>query len=281
MTPILGGLVAALAWAGATLASTRASRSIGAAPTLAWIMLIGLVATLPLTLFAGRPDLDGGEFAWLVASGVGNVAGLMLIYSAVRAGKVGVVAPIASSEGAIAAVLAVIAGETLAPGVGAALATVTAGIVLAAMARDDERDVRRHELRATVLAVGAALTFGASLYATGRISDDVDVGFALLPARLVGVAVVTLPLLLRGRLRRPRGVTRFVAAAALCEIAGFSAFLLGARQGVAVASVLASLFSPIAAVAAYALFGERLAGRQMVGIAAIVVGVAALGVLRA
>jgi drug/metabolite transporter (DMT)-like permease len=281
VTPVLGGLGAALAWAGATLFSTRASRGIGAAPTLAWVMLIGLVATVPLTLAAGRLDLDRAEFAWLVASGVGNVVGLMLVYSAVRAGKIGVVAPIASSEGAIAALLAVVAGEALAPGVGAALAAVAVGIVLAGMARDDVRDVRPHELRATALAVGAALVFGASLYATGRISDDVAIGYALLPARLVGVAAVTVPLALRGRLPLPRGVTWFVVAAALCEIGGFSAFLLGAREGVAVASVLASLFSPVAAVAAYAMFGERLAGRQIAGVAAIVAGVAALGVLRA
>jgi len=44
-------------------------------------------------------------------------------------------------------------------------------------------------------------------------------------------------------------------------------------------AVLASMFAPIAAVAAFALFRERLAPRQILGIALVVVGIAVLGVL--
>ena len=49
-------------------------------------------------------------------AGGANVAGLALVYAALRIGKVGIVSPLASTEGAIAALLAVVAGETVGVG---------------------------------------------------------------------------------------------------------------------------------------------------------------------
>ena len=92
--------------------------------------------------------------------------------AALRIGQVALVAPLVSAEGAIAAVIALLAGESLAPG-----------------SRRDARADRRRRLRcrrsrtriahpderpgtssgrAIAFAVAAAITFGASLYATGR-----------------------------------------------------------------------------------------------------------------
>lgn len=62
----------------------------------------------------------------------------------------------------------------------------------------------------------------------------------------------------------------------LCEVAGFALFTVGSRHGIAVSAVLASQFAAIAAVAAYLLFGERLARVQLAGVTSIVVGVAIL-----
>jgi drug/metabolite transporter (DMT)-like permease len=99
-------------------------------------MLVGLVLTLPWALIQGVPEVDGSATRWLLLAGVGNCVGLLLVYTGVRVGKVGVVAPIVSTEGAIAALIAVAAGEQLAPGTGAALVVIAVGIVLAAASRD-------------------------------------------------------------------------------------------------------------------------------------------------
>lgn len=202
MIAIAGGLVAALAWTVTTLSSARASRSIGALPTLAWVMLVGLVPAVAAVLAVGGTAPDGGQLGWLLAAGLGNVAGLGLVYAAVRRGQVGVVAPIASTEGAVAAVIAIALGEHLSPGVATALAVVVVGVVLAAAARGSEG---RTAPGAVVFACSAALAFGASIYATGRVSQELSIAWAMLPARAVGVALVTLPLLVAGRLRPPRG----------------------------------------------------------------------------
>ncbi len=95
MIAVLGGLGAAFAWATTTICATRAARLIGAPSVLAWVMLTGLVVTLPWALIQGMPDVDGTATRWLILAGIGNCAGLLLVYTGVRIGKVGVVASIA------------------------------------------------------------------------------------------------------------------------------------------------------------------------------------------
>src|SRR4051794_28974211 len=132
MTAILGGLGAAVMWATVTLTSSRASRQIGAWSVVGWMMLIGLVLVAPLAVAEGVPaHLDRGAAVLLVIGAVGNIAGLLFAYSAFRIGKVGIIAPITAAEGAVAAVIAVAAGETIGRGEGAMLVVIAIGIALA------------------------------------------------------------------------------------------------------------------------------------------------------
>ena len=59
------------------------------------------------------------------------------------------------------------------------------------------------------------------------MSEDLPLVSALVPPRIVGVAIVTLPLALRGRLRVERAAAPFLALTAACEIGGFTCFALG------------------------------------------------------
>lgn len=283
MLAFLGGFGAALAFATATLCNSRSSRMIGPSPLLGWIMLEGLVIVGPLIALEGVPDgLDADNVAWLAVAGVGNVVGLLLAYAGLRAGKVGIVAPIVSTQGAIAAMIAVIAGESLAGGAGILLVAIAIGVFLAGSAREPaELTGTAHLPRATAYALGAAVAIGISLYATARASVELPVVWALLPSRLLGVAAVTLPLLLRSRLRITRQALPLVLVAGACEVAGFALFALGARHGIAVSAVLASQFAAISAVAAYPLFGERLAPRQIAGVTVIAIAVGTLAAVQA
>jgi len=280
---ILGGLGAALAWSGATLCSSRSTRMIGAWSVLSWVMVVGLAIVIVPVLAVGIPDgLDGGSLGWLALAGAGNVAGLLLAYSALRIGKVGIVAPILSTEGAVAALIAVAAGEHLSPGSGAMLCVIAAGVVAAGVSRDVEADaLDEWSLGAFGLAVAAALAFGCSLYATGRVSTSLPIAWAILPARLIGTFAIAVPLAAARSLRLTRRSLPLVVAGGACEVAGFALFAVGARHGIAVSAVLASQFAAISAVAAYVLFRERLARLQLAGVVAIVCGVTVLTVLQA
>ena len=131
-------------------------------------MIVGFAITAPVAVISGIPrGLGAGELGWIALAGVGNVAGLLLAYEAMRVGKVSIVAPITSTEGAIAALLAVATGEALGGLSAALLAAMAVGVVLASLTQASGGD---HPMRASLLAVGAAACFGGSLFATAKVS---------------------------------------------------------------------------------------------------------------
>src|SRR4029077_10075376 len=199
MLAVIGGLGAATAFAASTLASTRASRLIGATQTVAWVRAIGL----PLELAAALVDRTGLSVAalpWLATAGLGNVAGLLLAYRALRIGPVSVVAPIVSTEGAMAALFSIATGSAISPALLGALALVVGGGALTAATASappggDGLSPNRGSTRlAAGLALVSAVLFGASLYATGQIGRMLPLGWAALAPRATGVLLVALPM---------------------------------------------------------------------------------------
>ena len=296
MIAILGGLGAACLWAAANLASSRSSRIIGATSTVAWMMLVGLVVTTPFAVASGPlPPLTPALLVWMTASGVGGVIGLMLVYRGLRIGKIGVVLALASTEGAIAAVFAVVAGETLTIPTAAVLGVIAIGVTTVALASGgvaeaapagDPAEVVAGaarfgtERQAAIFGALAAIAFGFSIYGTAKIGQSLPIVFAVLPARVVGVVFIFVPMALAGRLQLTRRAVPLVVIVGLGEVLGNASYVVGARQSIAVASVLASQFAAVAAVAAFVLFRERLSFQQRSGFVAIALGVAVLTVVR-
>jgi small multidrug resistance pump len=282
VTAILGGIGTALIFTTATLCASRSTRMIGPNSVLSWVMLVGLVILGPIVAVgAVPPRLHAGSFGWLAVIGLTNVLGLLLAYRALQVGKVGVVAPIVSTQGAVAALIAIAAGESVAPGVGAALAVVAVGVFLTASTRYNTEERQPRQPIALFFAVVSALCFGTNLYAIGKLGGQLPVAWVLLPARILAVAAVAVPLAATSRLLLTRRAVPLVVAGGICEVAGFSLFTVSARHGIAVTAVLASQFSALSALSAYVLFREKLARLQVAGAATIVVGVSLLGGLQA
>ena len=132
---------------------------------------------------------------------------------------------------------------------------------------------------AVILATGGAICFGVSLFCAGFVSGDLPIAWVLLPARLVGVLFLAIPLAAARNLRLTRSTLPLVIGMGFSEVIGFTCFTLGAQYNIAVTSVLASQFAPIAAVMAYVLFRERLGRLQIAGVAIIVFAVTALSLV--
>ncbi len=300
MIAILGGLGAAALWAMANLSSSRSSRMIGASSTVAWMMVVGLVVTTPFALVSGPlPEITPTLALWLLASGFGGVVGLMFLYRGLRIGKIGVVLALASTEGAIAAVLSVVAGERLTLASALVLGVIAIGVAIVALASGDTAEptaesaaapagpraagpstVASLERRAALFGAAAAIAFGFAVYGTAMAGKSLPLVLAVMPPRIVGVAFVFVPMAFAGRLRMTRRAAPLVVLVGLGEVLGNASYVLGARESIAVASVLASQFAALAAVAAYFLFRERLTSPQRSGFVAIAVGVAILTVVR-
>jgi drug/metabolite transporter (DMT)-like permease len=253
------------------------------ASVVGWVMLAGFVIAVPLALAQGVPTaIDGSAGVWLALAGVGNVGGLLLAYMAMRAGRVALVAPVLSTEGAMAALIAILVGESIAPEVAVTLTAIVIGIAMAAIPGGSGGESRHHRHgHSILLAIGGALAFGGSLYAAGRAGSTLPAAWVAAAARLVGVPVLTVPLALSGRLHLTRAAAPLVLVSGVTEVLGFYAYTVGARHGIAIAAVLSSQFGALAALAGFVLFGERLSRVQICGVVTTVVGVAVLSALQA
>lgn len=281
MIAVLGGLGAALSWALATLAAARASRVLGPWSTTALVVFIGLLAALPVALLE-TPDepVAVADLAWLTLAGLGYAVGMVFNYGALTGGKVPVTAPIVSTEGAIAATLAILAGEAATPLLLVTLALVVLGVFTVALRPGGGADALSGAgARYVLYAVLAALIFGIGLYGAGRASDGVPPSYVALAGRVAGVLLLTLPLALTRRLRFEKALWPFLVVAGVAEVAGHYLFALGASESIAVTAVLSTQFAVLAALMAHVL-GERISPRQWAGVAAVTVGVVVITLMR-
>ncbi len=316
MIAILGGLGAAVMWAFSGLTSSRSTRLIGASSNLAWMMLVGLAIATPLALASGPvPPITPALAGWMATSGITGVVGLLVMYRGLRIGKVGVVAALASTEGAIAAVISVIAGERLTIQAVAMLCVIVVGVATVALATgNDSGSVAASddptggsddplagntavpgsssaagslsarlgtERQAAMYGAIAAVIFGVNIYSTAQLGHSLPTFMAVMPVRLVGVVAVFVPMALTGRLRMVRPAVPMVVLIGALEVFGNSSYVIGSRESIAIAAVLASQFAAVAAVAAFFLFHERLSLGQRSGIVAIALGVAVLSAVQA
>jgi drug/metabolite transporter (DMT)-like permease len=287
MVAILGGLGAALSWAIATLASSRSSRMIGPPSVLGWVMAVGFVAAIVPALLSRPIELGLPEYVGLIVVGLSHNVGLLLAYAALSIGRVSIVAPILATEGALAAVISVALGEPLAPSTALLLAAIAVGVVLAAAERSADRATPStldpaSTRRAALFAVAAALTFSIGLVLAGRLgAAGMPPAWVMAASRTVGVLLIVLPLIATRRFRLTRPALPLVVLAGVLEVFGGAVYVVAASTGVAIAAVLSSQFAAIAAVGAFALFGERLQRVQLVGVVTIAVGITLLAALQA
>jgi len=266
------------------------------------MMAVGLLVATPLALASGPiPAMTPNLVLWMAGSGLGGVIGLLLVYRGLSLGKVGVVAALASTEGAIAAVVSVIAGESMTIPVAALLCVIAGGIAVVAFlngtadaaatgaadvadageAAAGAKEIRvASERQAVLCGAAAAICFGVSIYSTAKVGASLSPIAAVLPVRVVGVVAVFVPLLLSGRLRITRRAVPMVLLIGVAEVFGNAAYVVGAQDSIAIAAVLASQFAVVTAIAAFVIFGERLSLYQRSGVAVIAMGVALLTLVR-
>lgn len=291
MVAILGGLAAACSWAIATLASSRSSRMIGPWSVLGWVMTVGLAVSIVPAFLVAPIDLDGPKLVGLVVLGLCQNVGLLLAYYALQVGRVSIVAPITATEGALAAVLAVILGEPLALSTAVILGLIALGVVLAAIerSRDDQvadptrtaRDLANPR-RAILLAIAAAAVFSIGLVLSGRLgAAGMPPLWVIVASRTIGVLLIALPLILRRQFVLTRPAVPLVLLAGVLEAVGSGIYVVAASADIAVAAVLSSQFAAIVAIGGFFLFGERLQRIQLGGVVLIAIGVTLLSALQA
>jgi drug/metabolite transporter (DMT)-like permease len=251
------------------------------------MMLVGVLVASPLALATGPlPPVTLSLTPWYAGASIGGVLGYLLAYRGLRLGKVGVVAALTSTEGVIAALLAIVAGERLTFPVAIVLVVLAGGVALVAVASSESEthehgpEQARNERLAALYGALAALVFGVSIFSMAQLGKSLSPFAAVIPVRILGTVAVFIPLALSGRLRITRRAAPMVAAIGVLEVLGNAVYVAGTSASIAIAAVLASQFAGIAAIGAFFVYHERLTLRQRSGVVAIAAGVAALTLLR-
>jgi drug/metabolite transporter (DMT)-like permease len=276
---VLGSL-AALAWGLADVSVTYLSRRGGFFTTLLYTQTAGVALLVVVALaLADLPGASGAELLALAALGPVAVAAYAGFYRALELGPIAIVSPIASSNGAIVVLLAVLVlGESLTALQALGCVLVLGFIGLAALEPGGGR--AEEGTNGIRLALVTAVSFGIYLFGLATISEELGWLLPILVARTAAVAILAAvaaawPPPRRGSLGR-LGVLGCMGAGAL-DAAGYLAFNRGGEIGeVAITSAAAAAYPVIPILVGLLALRERIAWRQLVGVAGVLGGMVVL-----
>lgn len=265
-------LLSSVVWGTSDFVAGLKSRSLPPLAVVGYAQLVGFV-TLSIVVLAGHPLTDGPWRWWALAAGVGGAIALAAFYSALAAGTMSVVAPIASLGAAVPVLLGVVTGETP-----SAVAWVGMGVAVLGTVLASGPEIRAGlAVRPVALACVAAVGFGFVLFCMDR-GSRVSLVSTLWGMRLTSVAMYAALALVRrstGGVRlRDWPVLVFVGVA---DLGANILFVTASTQGmVSIAAVLGSLYPVVTILLARAVLGERLKAVQNVGVVLAMVGVVAI-----
>jgi len=273
------GASAALVWGVADILVVHASRRVGFFRTLLCVQASGVLLLALLAVLLGEDlSLSGGQWAAIAGLGALSIGAYVGFYKALELGPIAIVSPIASSNGAMIVVLAVIVlGESLTAVQALGIVLVLVFIVLASVEPAAERLAGASGIR---LALAATVVFGLYLFALTTLTDDLGWLLPILLTRAVAVTLMAAFFASRpDGDRRPLGralVLACVAAGAL-DALGYLMFNRGAELGeVAITSAAASSYPLIPILVGLIAYRERVAWYQLVGVGGVLVGMIVL-----
>jgi uncharacterized membrane protein len=270
MTQLLA-LSAAALYGVADFAGGLASRSISAWRVTVWSQVFGLPLLIISVMIIGSSDVTTTDMALGAVAGLFGLVGLILLYSALAAGSMSIVAPII---GVLAAAIPVawdvaLGGElSYIQWLGIALA-ISAVVLLASHKSETA-------LTGRVLAqsVGAAVAFAGFVIAMSHTNAASGL-WPLVSARAVSIVLGLIVLGTTSTLALPdRRLLRLVVFIGITEVTAGIAIVLSVQRGpLGINAVISSLYPAFTVLAALIVLKERPGHTQVVGIVLAVVAV--------
>jgi drug/metabolite transporter (DMT)-like permease len=264
-------LASSVAWGTADFFAGVASRRRPAVAVVGWTQGLALLVISVLVALRWDTVTWDGWPLWALAAGLSGMTGLICFYSALSAGTMGVVAPIAALGVVVPVALGVATGEAPSPWAWVGMLVAVVGVTLAS-GPELSGEV---SARPVVLAGCAAVGFGLALFCLDR-GARVSTLLTLWGMRVTSVTILVVVALL---LRSAGGVTARELPALLAigcgDLAANALFAVASSRGqVSVASVLGSLYPVVTTVLARVVLHERLRRVQQVGVVLAVGGAA-------
>ena len=267
LTPVMLGLASALSWGAGDFSGGLATKRTGVYGVVIASQAVGALFLAGLALALGETVPPLGDLLWGGVGGLAGAVGLLALYRALAAGRMGVAAPVSA---VIAAAIPVAFGA-LVEGLPGVLQLTGFGLALLAVwliSRSASREAALHvyDLGLPLVAgVGFGIFFIAIDHA-GRAS----VVWPVVAARLLSTTL----LIVTARLMRQPHVPDFrhwklIALCGVLDAGGNAFYALAARVGrMDVAAVLGSLYPASTVWLAWLILKERLTRVQWVGVVA-------------
>jgi drug/metabolite transporter (DMT)-like permease len=276
------GLLAAILWGVADFLARFSARGLGPWRSSFYGQFPGFVifsACLLLIPAMRLPALQAPHLYWylaLLAAAGSTLAGFAMVRGLI-AGALSLVVPVVASYGAVSTALAVLTGEHLSRPAAIGIALTVLGIAITAMRRRPKIADATHGSAGIGWAILAAGGYGATLWLQGRyVMPHMGPVAPLWVGSLCSLAVT----LAITQARRhslslpPLKLLPFTWGYGTLTAFAYLSMAFGLTTGkVAIVAVLSSLCSTITALMGFFLLKERLARRQWLGIALILVGV--------
>ena len=267
------GLGAAASWGSADFCGGIASRRATSLVTVVLSQAIGLVVAIAILILVGEPAPPAVALLWAGLAGSAGVAGLACLYRGMTTGAMGLVASIAAVVGAgVPVVVGAFTGDRLRP-----VDVVGVGLALVALVLVT-RPTRHASLSREGLVLGLLAGLGAGCFflAMGR-AEAAGGGpwWLIVTSRGLSLILALGVVGALGGLRTvARGLSPIMFGVGLFDVAGTAFFLLASTQGaLGIAAVVASQHPAAVTILARLILKERLAGIQVVGIAAALVAI--------
>ena len=264
-TALIAGLLSSLSWGTGDFLGGLLSRRANSLSVTIGMQWIGALLLATIALLTREALSPAGSLLWAAAAGmVGSVA-LLLLYTGLASGTMGIVAPVAGVVGALIPILvaALTLGAPSTPQMIGFVLALAAVWLLAGSGGDG------FHWRMLVLPVFAGVGFGLFYVIMAR---DGDYGFfwPLTTARTAaGLVLIPWALLRKAPLAPPRALVPMTALVAIFDTGGNLFYLLAAQHGrMDTAAVLSSLYPGVTVLLAWIVLKERLSIPQWAGVAA-------------
>jgi uncharacterized membrane protein len=270
MTQFLA-LSAAALYGVADFAGGLATRSISAWRVTVWSQVFGLPLLAVAILIVGFSDVTTTDLLLGAIAGAFGLVGLVLLYSALAAGSMSVVAPIVGVLAATIPVAWDVAdGGEISAIQWMGICVAIGAVLLLASGRADTSITGR----VLIQAVGAALAFSVFVIAMSQTSEASGL-WPLVPARTVSVVVGFLVLATTSTVALPDGrLLRLVGFIGITEVAAGIAIVLAVQRGpLGINAVISSLYPAFTVLAALIVLKERPGNAQVVGIVLAILAV--------
>jgi len=271
---VLFGLAASLCWGSGDFSGGLASRRANPSSVVISAYAVGFFVLVALALIWREPLPGLADIIWGGLAGIAGVLGLIVFYTALASGKMGIAAPISAVLTATLPVLF----SAITAGLPRPLQLIGFALALVAIFLISRPEKAGGSPTGIGLALLAGCGFGLFFILISRVSPGATF-WPLAVARLASVVSLLVVLLLRRQPRQRllsgvRKVAPLVLLAGTLDAMGNVFFVLAAHSGrLDVAAILSSLYPAATVLLAAFVLRERVTRIQAVGILLVLLAI--------